>query len=198
MASETPSDSFGVLLRWVASELLQLSSAEELVQTYAVLDRSRFPPLEVGEADGTLAEAGLRGGATLVLQRRDASLQRGERVKPRVKKHVPKPKGVPSTPFELLGGRISGTLCGSYTFADEAFKRAGMLLLVVEPTAAGDAVLEALPSQVHSPPISPHISPHLEALPSQVQSPPISPHISPHFPLSRGATLVGAISHELP
>jgi hypothetical protein len=139
------------LLELVGIELLRIHSVEALVEQYTLLDRSRFPPAELDDAEGTFGEAGLCGGAMLVLQRRDATLQQGKPRKPRVPKRAPpKPQHAPTTSLAVAGGRIVGTLCGSYTFADEAFRRAGMLLLVGEPTAAGDAALAALQPQLHN------------------------------------------------
>ena len=91
-----------------------------------------------------LEEVQLRGGSTLVLQRRDATLRKSE-PRQRPKRRPPKAEQMPTSRLQVPGSRVSGILCGSYTFADEAFKRAGMLVLIVEPTAAGDAVLESLP-----------------------------------------------------
>ena len=139
------------LLELVGIELLRIPSLEVFVERYMLLDRSRFPPAELGDAEGTFGEAGLCGGAMLVLQRRDATLQHSKPRKPRVPRRAPpKPQRAPTSSLAVAGGRIVGTLCGSYTFADEAFRRAGMLLLVGEPTAAGDAALAALQPQLHN------------------------------------------------
>jgi len=67
----------------------------------------------------------------------------------RVRKHTPKPKQMPTSKLEVPGGRISGTLAGSYTFADGSFDKAGMLVLVVEPSEAGDTILSTLQPALH-------------------------------------------------
>ena len=36
----------------------------------------------------------------------------------RVRKHVPKPRKMPTSELDVPGGRISGVLTGSYTFED--------------------------------------------------------------------------------
>ena len=124
-----------------------MGDVDTLVEQYALLDRGSFPPVEILDMGGTVAEAGLRAGATIALKRRDASLQKGEPRK--VKKRAPRPEKVPTSELSMLGGRLEGTLSGSYTFADEAFRRAGMVVVIAEPTAAGDAVLAALPAELH-------------------------------------------------
>lgn len=118
------------------------------MRRYALLNRATFPPSEVEDDGGTLASCGLQGGMALVLQLRGVGVTKGGAAR-RVKKHVPKPKATPTSALALPGGRMAGVLSGSYTFADEAFRKAGMLVLVVEPTAAGDALLEALQPQLH-------------------------------------------------
>ena len=160
---------------------MEVSTAEELVEAYALLDRSAFPPSELDDSCGTFSEAGLSPGCTLVLQRRGAQIRKGERravgkLKPKKQEQqqataasggagggggggaggggggggtgAPRPK-VASSRLEVPGGRISGRLTGSYTFEDGAFRRGGMAVLVVEPTAEGDAVLASLQPELH-------------------------------------------------
>ena len=133
---------------------MKVGSVEELVEGYALLNRAAFPPVELDADEGTLGEAGILAGTTLVLQRRGAQIQKGERrkigkLKPKKTVDPNAPPKVPSTRLELPGGRVTGKLTGSYTFQDEAFRRAGMAVLVVEPTPEGDAVLASLQGELH-------------------------------------------------
>ena len=123
---------------------------EELLEGYALLNRAAFPPKELEGDEGTLGNAGIEGGMTLVLQKRGAVIQKGEPRKiGKLKPKVNKPKKVATSTLELPGGRIKGTLTGSYTFADEAFSKAGMLVICTEPTPAGDQVLAELQQELH-------------------------------------------------
>ena len=59
---------------------------EELVEQYVLLNRASFPPTELlsdGTHGDTLGDAGVQGGMCLVLQKRDATVQRAPPRKPR-------------------------------------------------------------------------------------------------------------------
>ena len=87
---------------------------------------------------------------TLVLQQRTAALKKAEPRASRVKKRPVKSAKPPSSTLSLPGGRISGQLTGSYTFADEAFRRAGMLVIVAPHSPfTASSLIDALPLHLH-------------------------------------------------
>ena len=104
---------------------------EDLVEGHALLNRAVFPPAEVDGDLETFNALGLAGGASLVLQVRGAGPVKGGAAR-RVRRHVTKPRAVPTSEMAIGGGRLSGALVGSYTFEDRSFSKAGMLVLCFE------------------------------------------------------------------
>ncbi|EOD41413.1 hypothetical protein EMIHUDRAFT_448790 [Emiliania huxleyi CCMP1516] len=92
---------------------------DELIGKYALVDRSSLPPRELEDEAATLRAAGLAAGATLLLQPRAGEME------------------------------TVGRLCGSYTFADEAFRKAGMLVLLHGPSASSRALAHDLQARLH-------------------------------------------------
>ena len=151
-----PQNTVEALVDFIAAHPSLMSSAEAVVERYALLNGAAFPPVELDELGNiTLQDAGLQAGATLVLRRRGATVQKGS-ARPKASNtragKTAAGRGAvgkkPRTEMSSADGRIRGTLMGTYTFADEAFRRSGMVLLVVEATPAGEAVLEALQGEL--------------------------------------------------
>ena len=130
---------------------------EALLETHALLDGGAFPPKELRDLELSLEAAGVRGGATLVLQPRGAGPAKGDGAARRkavdrgaARRAAAKAAGrKPTSPLALAGGRIVGTLCGAYTFEDSAFARAGMLLLCADEGSEGAELLAALQQRLN-------------------------------------------------
>ena len=133
------------LVDWIAS-LLKLTPLET-VEQYALLDRSTVPPRELIDECVSLHDAGLSGGATVVLNPRvGAAPNLAPALRPKLRKYggTKRPESVLSLPDGTVG-----KLHGEYLPTDTTWRKAGMLVIVTDASPEGRELAEKLPAHLH-------------------------------------------------